>query len=323
VFYFFYKNKGFEEKDGYFIIPIKDLPKNSNKKVKVKCDICGKEKEIKYQKYNKNISNDGYYACSNLCSSEKRKKTCLEKYGVDNPFKSEKIKEKIKVINFKKYGVEHFFQSEICKELLDNYLKEKGGEKIINAFQLEEIKEKIKKTCLKKYGNEIYVKSEDFYNKKNKYLIEQSVENAFQIEEVKEKIKKTNLKKYGFDHHFKNKEFFENYLKNLNFSYKLKKHKSGIFYQSSYEKDFLNKYSNKIKITRNLKIEYNFDGKIRTYYPDFYLPDYNLIVEIKSDYIFELQKEKNIRKKESSIKEGYDFIFIINKDYKDFNKIIQ
>lgn len=34
------------------IIPIKKLALNSHKKVLVKCDNCGTEKEVKYQSYN-------------------------------------------------------------------------------------------------------------------------------------------------------------------------------------------------------------------------------------------------------------------------------
>ena len=41
----------------YYKIPINKLSKNSHMKIKVKCDICGKEKILTYSKYNKNIKN--------------------------------------------------------------------------------------------------------------------------------------------------------------------------------------------------------------------------------------------------------------------------
>ena len=37
----------------------------------------------------------------------RRKQTCIDKYGVDNPFKAEKVKQKIYKTNTEKYGVAH------------------------------------------------------------------------------------------------------------------------------------------------------------------------------------------------------------------------
>ena len=60
--------------------------------------------------------------CSNLSKShktieyqEKIKQSCIDKYGVDNVFKSEEIKEKIKNVCLEKYGVEYITQN---KEIL-------------------------------------------------------------------------------------------------------------------------------------------------------------------------------------------------------------
>ena len=55
---------------------------------------------------------------------------------------------------------------------------------------------------------------------------------------------------------------------------------------------------------------------------DFYLPDYNLIIEIKSSYTYNYDIERNITKKKYSIENGYNFIFIINKDYSELNSIL-
>jgi len=68
-----FKNLGYKNlKFGnYFEIPIKHLTKGSNKKIKVKCDICGKEKELCYSAYIKNISHGNYYACSAKCTRKR------------------------------------------------------------------------------------------------------------------------------------------------------------------------------------------------------------------------------------------------------------
>jgi len=47
---------------------IDQLTKGSNKKIDVKCDICGKEKLLGYNVYLKNLSHGNYYACSAKCS---------------------------------------------------------------------------------------------------------------------------------------------------------------------------------------------------------------------------------------------------------------
>ena len=67
----------------------------------------------------------------------------------------------------------------------------------------------------------------------------------------------------------------------------------------------------------------NFNGNIKytnknVYYPDFYLEEMNLIVEIKSKYTYECDYDKNILKRNGCIKNGYKFIFIIDKNYDEF-----
>jgi hypothetical protein len=50
------------------------------------------------------------YTCKNkMCIRKKTQATCQEKYGVDSPFQSPEIQEKIKETNLKKYGVENVF----------------------------------------------------------------------------------------------------------------------------------------------------------------------------------------------------------------------
>ena len=63
----------------------------------MKCDVCGEESESEYNILYKNDSLKYF-----MCKKCKRKKTILEKYGVDNVFKSNHIKEKSKKNNTKK-----------------------------------------------------------------------------------------------------------------------------------------------------------------------------------------------------------------------------
>lgn len=56
--------------------------------------------------------------------------------------------------------------------------------------------------------------------------------------------------------------------------------------------------------------------------PDFYFKDKNLIVEIKSKYYYNLHINKNIAKQAACLKQGYNFVFVIDKQYDDFNCLI-
>ena len=111
---------------------------------------------------------------------EKRKKTCVEKYGVENPLGAKEIIEKRKKTCVEKYGVENPRQNNEIGERTVNTYKERYG----NPEQQEKIKEKRKKTCIEKYG---------------------SIENTNRI--MLDKMKKTCIEKYGADNVFKLKEF--------------------------------------------------------------------------------------------------------------------
>ena len=54
--------------------------------------------------------------CIKKVANERRKKTCLEKYGTDNITKRSEYKEKRISYNLQKYGVEYTFQSEKIKQ---------------------------------------------------------------------------------------------------------------------------------------------------------------------------------------------------------------
>lgn len=151
-----------------------ELSQYSKKIVKVQCDYCGEVKEVTYYSYIRNISKYGKYACSRRCASNKIKQTNLEKYGVENPFQNEEIKDKIKSTNIKNLGVEYPSQSKEVREKIKTTNLEKFG--VENPFQNESVKEKIKQTNVKKYG----------------------VENPSQSPDIKDKKKDTFLEHYGY-----------------------------------------------------------------------------------------------------------------------------
>lgn len=139
------------------------------------------------------------YGSSSYVNADKTKKTCLIKYGVDNPSKSVTIIDKIKSSNKKKYGVDWSFQSEKVKsKIKKTNIKNHGVE---HVSQRADVKSRVKSTFINKYG----------------------VDNAFQSNEIKRKIEKTYIEKYNVKHssqinavkeikHLKWKESFYNYL---------------------------------------------------------------------------------------------------------------
>jgi len=105
----------------------KDINPGSHILIKVKCDICGNEKEILFQKYIKNIKNGNFYACSSRCAQDKVKKTSLEKFGSEYYMRTKEYKDSVKETSIKNYGCDHFTQN-------------------------EEVKNKVKETNLERYG---------------------------------------------------------------------------------------------------------------------------------------------------------------------------
>jgi hypothetical protein len=122
--------------------------------------------------------------CSKSCMyndpevSEKRKNTCISKYGVSSFTKTKEFLDKTKNTNLEKYGVE-------------------------NVFQSKEIRDKSTQTNLEKYGAEHHMKSREFIKEfKQMNMDKFGVDNVSKLDSVKEKKKSTFQKNYGLDHIF-------------------------------------------------------------------------------------------------------------------------
>ena len=105
-----------------------DLPKRSGTKVKIICDVCGKEAEICYGDFvGYNEENKLITCASNSCKHKKYEDTCTKKYGVNNPNKAQEIQDKKKDTNLKRYGVENVAKSKIIQNRMKATLNEKYG----------------------------------------------------------------------------------------------------------------------------------------------------------------------------------------------------
>lgn len=125
-----------------------------------------------------------------------RKKTCIKKYGVDNPSKSKMVQAHMKETFIKKYGVKNPFQNEIVKkQIKETNLERYGAE---HPMHCEAIKNKVKSTNIKKYGVDNPFKSEVIKTKiKNHYKENYGAEYPFQVEKIKAAAIQTIAQRYG------------------------------------------------------------------------------------------------------------------------------
>ena len=145
---------------------------------------------------------------------EKRKETCLNKYGTDNVSKSNFIKEKIKQTNQEKYGANSFSSTEQGKEKSLKTKKDRDGVSNYNNI------EKNRDTKLLKYGN-------PYFNNRRKYIDTMSnkynVNNAFQLKKTLEnKLKNIIIgKNYTSDFlkYINDEKASIEFLKDKNYSY--------------------------------------------------------------------------------------------------------
>ena len=189
-----YTLKGFKNIKTNDIINVKpiDIPIYSRVVVKCKCTNCGFIKDIKINDYNKSTSNQtSEYYCLN-CKNIKTKRTNIEKYGVDNVFKSELIKEKIKKTNIEKYGVLHHMQNNGILDKMKNTNIKKYGVDFVQKNKT--IRKKTEKTSIKKYGYKTSLLNKDIKNKISKTNFEKyGFENPIKNDNVKQKSKKTRI----------------------------------------------------------------------------------------------------------------------------------
>lgn len=104
----YYEELGYDVTIGEIItIPVELLSKGSHHKIKCKCDNCGLEKDVIYKNYLKYGNKDwGDYFCRK-CSEVKRKETLRKNFGVDYPIQNKNVLSKMKNTLIEKYGVDN------------------------------------------------------------------------------------------------------------------------------------------------------------------------------------------------------------------------
>jgi len=113
--------------------------------------------------------------CSRKCArgdsatQAKMVTTNNQRYGVDNPFQSTDVKNKIQQTNLRKYGVGRACQSvEVKAKIKETFERKYGG----HPLQTHQIREQIKQTNLRKYGVAHSAQSPTVKDKKDQTMLD-------------------------------------------------------------------------------------------------------------------------------------------------------
>ena len=208
------------------------------------------------------------------------KQTCLEKYGVENPYQVEAFKEKAKQTKLSRYGDENYRnQEQIELTCLKKYNTTNGGWSPI-------AQEKIKQTNKLHWGQEYYFGCHDYFEKtratcQQKY----GTDWPAQVTGFQERIEQTMLKKYGARRYAQTIEF---HVKSQH-KYKVGEVQFDSLPELAY---YLYCLDHNIVIKRSpTKIKYTHNNIEHVYIPDFEVA--GELVEIKGDHFFD--KDNNFQ----------------------------
>ena len=258
------------------------------------CPICG---------LNRTYHKGGHYA--HTCGS----KSCAAKHKHNtDPTYKEKLSKAIKGRKHTEASIKlmkekgKVFNSDPAKiEKTRLAVRAKYG--VDSVSQLDFVKEKCKQTSLKNYGVE--------HNLQRPELREINREKMFVRQE-------SNLEKYGVKHNMQIPEFYlkaqktklEHKFKTKEYTFPSGRVETIQGYEDIAINELLTMYSeNDIVIADNETptIFYEFKGKQCRYYCDIWIPKANMVIEVKSNYTWEAELDKNKAKEKATIASGFLF----------------
>jgi len=214
---------------------------------------------------------NNYGCCSLSCAGKQSMKTISKSIGVENQFQLESVKNKSKKTLIEKYGVD-------------------------NISKLETIKEQKRNTMLKNYG-----RTNNFGN--NYEVMSSNLMRIYGVEysaHIPNVAEKTQSNRYKKKHLLITPSGKEIYLQGFEV-----KGFNLLINEGFDENEILYKKSDMPKIM------YYFDGILRRYYPDFFIKNKKIIIEIKSKYTYEVEKDKNDAKFLATKVLGYEHRLLI------------
>lgn len=264
---------------------------------------CGEHDSMPFQRFR-----SGGAGCKD-CAEKQRKENCIEKYGVDHPQKSEEVRKKTKETCIERYGVDNPFKDpDVVQKIKDVHMDRYG---VDNPMYVPEFAEKQRQTMQDHYG----------------------VDNPMQNPEIKEKAAQTCMERYGVRNPMQNEEIYRKARTNM---WKKKEYElpSGrIVELQGYEHfalDILLKMYDEDQIVADDRnkdggvptITFDFKGQKCKFYPDFYIPHKNKIIEVKSTFTYEQDIERNAAKILSTSQQGYKIEYWFFEDDGEFSQII-
>jgi hypothetical protein len=161
----------------------------------------------------------------------------------------------------------------------------------------EEVKARMRETCRRRYG----------------------IDNVGEIPEVKSKMRRTCLARYGVPHPMQDSAVFERHQRA---SVKLKTFTtpSGNMLRYQGYEDValrllfemkLNEADIMVSRSNMPRILYFKGARRARYYPDIYVPSLNLLLEVKSVYTFNRERDLTFAKQDACVKQGYKHLIVI------------
>ena len=158
--------------------------------------------------------------CSRTCMynssklKERRKETCIEKWGVDNPSKSKDIKDKVMKTNIDRYGHEWATKSKEVKDKIKDKFIENWG--VDNPSKVKEVRDRAKSTMVDRFGVEHAMWSDEIKKKVvNKFIENWGVDNPSKVKEVRDKAKSTMVDRFGVEYPLQNSDILNKSISTL------------------------------------------------------------------------------------------------------------
>ena len=243
-----------------------------------KCLICGNPVRWYGHKWNKLF----YKTCCDEHENILRKQTTLkvvqEKYGVDNVFQLESVKEKSKQTAFEHYGTTNIAQAKEVREKFKQTCLERYG--VENVGGTLESYEKAKATCLERYGVENVNVLPEFRQKIKQTCLERyGAENVSVLPEFQQKMKQTCLERYGVEYYTQSDDHKQR-IEDIKAKCRQTKLKNKTYTSSKAEScvyNILRKKYSKIICQYYDKDKYPFNC-------DFYIPEIDTYIEYQGYY---------------------------------------
>jgi len=242
------------------------------------------------------------FGCSAIL--EKRNQNNIAKHGVPYAVQFADFETKKAATNLERYGNIYGVAENTAEHRKQTTLDRYGVE---NVMYLQEYKSKNIQTNIERYGVANVMQSPEIQKRLEvSNIMKHGYKMPFHSEEIQKKCRETSLRKYGHPYLF---------AKPKPYAFPSGKEVIVYGYEPIVIDDLLKSGLSEedIEVENPPIIPYRFDGKTRKYYSDIFLPRYNLIIEVKSNFTFRIYKEVNLIKRQACLDAGYSFRFVIRR----------